>query len=106
MEDTLKRLLEAELEAETIVDQALEKRDRLIEQAREEARSAEERLDARLPELRASFMSRAEERARQAIAESERRYGERHEYLKSMAQERREEATREALAIILDPSRA
>ena len=77
MEDILKRLLDAELRAQGQVDQANTERERMIRQALADARAAEERFDARIPELQASFMEKAEERAHQTIGELQRRYEER-----------------------------
>jgi V/A-type H+-transporting ATPase subunit G/H len=106
MEDVLKPLLDAELQAQSIVDRAFQDRDRMVEQAQEDVRVAEERFAARIPELHASFVSKAEERADQAIAELERRYQERCKELETMAEERRLEAIEGAVAIILDASGA
>lgn len=105
MEDTLKKLLDAELRAQALVQQAFKDRDLMVEKAQEEARSAEERFTARIPELRASFLSKADERADQTIAELQRRYEERCEQLRSLAEERRQDAAAAAVAILLDVSR-
>ena len=101
MDDTLKRLLDAELQAQAIVDDALAERDRIIEQAREEARRAEDHFTARIPEIHASFADKAEERARQAIAEMERRYEEDRQALQARAQEGEAAAIEAALTLIL-----
>ena len=106
MADILKPLLEAELEAQKVVDQAFKERDHMVEQAQEDVRVAEERFTARIPELRESFTSKAQERADQAVAELDRRYQERSEQLQSMAQERWNEATQAALDVILRASRS
>ena len=105
MEDTLKRLLDAELRAQALVDQAFKERDRMVEKALEEARSAEQRFTARIPEIQASFVSKAEERADQTIAELERRFAERRQSLEAMADERRQEAAETAIAVVLDSTR-
>ena len=49
MEDTLQRLLDAELQAETLVTEALDEREKITREALKEARLAEERLEARIP---------------------------------------------------------
>lgn len=103
MEDTLKRLLDAERRAQVLVDQAIEDRDRMIEQARDEVRLAEEGLDLRIPELRSSLALKAEERARQTVAELQRRFQERKQQLEVMAQASREDAVEAAMGIVLDP---
>jgi V/A-type H+-transporting ATPase subunit G/H len=105
MEDTLKRLLDAELRAQALVDQANKERDRMIQQALEEARSADERFTARIPEIQSSFLGKAEERAGQTIGEMTRRYEERRRNLRAMAEGRGGEAVEAALAILLDPDK-
>ena len=101
MDETLKRLLDAELEAEKLVDKANRERDELVELAREEARNAEQRFEARIPELRYSFQSKAESRAKQTIEELSRRYQERHQQLIAMASEGREESIEAALSLLV-----
>jgi len=103
MEDTLQRLLQAELQAEALVTKALEERERITREALEEARLAEERLNARLPEIRESFMDKAGQRVEQSRAEMELRYRERSHRLRNLAGEAREEAIEAALNILLDP---
>ncbi len=105
MEDVLKRLLEAEQQAEALVDAAQAERDRIIAGAEAEARAAEAQLEARLPELRAGFLEKARERAEQSIAELTRRAHERQHALRQTAQAREADAVEAALALILDPSR-
>lgn len=106
VEDELKRLLDAELRAEALVEQANTEREAIIHKALEDARHAEERFEARIPELRASFLEKAEDRAAQAVAELTRRYEERAERLRALAREREREATESAVAWVLDPDRA
>ncbi len=103
MEDELKRLLAAELRAEALVEEANRERERLIHQARDDARAAEQRFEARLPELRNAFLSKAEERASQAVAELTRRYEERRAQLRAMAKEHEREAVGAAIALLIDP---
>lgn len=103
MEDELKRLLDAELRAETLVEDANRERERMIHQAREDAHAAEQRFEARLPELRNAFLGKAEERAAQAVAELTRRYEERREQLRAMARDHEREAVAAAIALLIDP---
>ncbi len=105
MEDELQRLLDTELQAEALVKEAELKREQMIRQAREDARNAEKQFEARLPELRASFMEKAEERAVQAVAELARRYEERRAQLRSQAKSREGEAVKAAVELLLDPGR-
>ena len=106
MEDELQRLLDTELQAEALVKEAEGKRERMIRQALDDARAAEQQFEARLPELHASFMQKAEERATQAIAEQARRYEERSSQLRALAEQREQEAIQAAQALLLDPERA
>lgn len=105
MEDELQRLLDTELQAEALVREAELKRENMIRQGLDDARTAEQQFEARLPELRASFMEKADERAHQAVAELARRYEERRARLRALAQEREQEAIQAALALLLDPGR-
>ena len=105
MENELQRLLDTELQAEALVREADAKRERMIRQALEDARVAEQHFEARIPELRASFIEKAEERAKQAVAELARRYEERRQQLRALAEEREEEAIRAAIELLIDPER-
>lgn len=105
MEDVLKQLLEAEIKAEALVDEAKAKNEQVQRQVLEEARAAEERLEARLPDIRASFLEKSEERASHTIAELTRRYEERQRQLHDIAQEHLSEAGDAALALLLDTER-
>lgn len=103
MDETLKRLLEAEVRAETIARQADEAREHLIQSALFEARAEENRFEARIPELHAAFTEKAENRAGQTNNELKRRYDERHTQLRDMAQAHEEEALDAAFALLIDP---
>ncbi len=102
IEDELQRLLDTELQAEALVKEAELKREQMIRKAREDARAAEQQFEARLPELRASFMEKAEERAVQSVAELARRYEERRAQLRSQAKSREDEAVKAAVELLLD----
>lgn len=102
--DTLKRLLEAEMRAQALVDQAMQERDKIIAQALADTQRAEERFAARIPEIQQSYIARAESQAEQAIGELTRRYGEREKQFEDLAQERRAKAREAVLASFLDPA--
>jgi hypothetical protein len=76
-----------------------------VEQALADVRAAEAQFEARLPELRASFLDKAESRATQAVQELERRYAERSRQLREMADQREGDALRAALELMIDPTR-
>lgn len=102
MENVLKRLLDAELQAQNIVEQAKKERDKLVHEARDEVKRAEQRFQARIPEIHASFVDKAEEKAQTHIHELQRRYQERLKILQSIAKERQQDAVDDVLKIILD----
>jgi len=104
MEESLKYLLDAERRAQALVDKALVERDKLLEEALTDIRSAEERFKARIPGIQESFIDKARERADQTNAEVLRRYVERLEKLEKEIDERKERAVREALNLLLDPA--
>jgi V/A-type H+-transporting ATPase subunit G/H len=105
MDDVLKRLLEAESRAEVLIKEAETERDRLVQEARAEARTVEERFAANLPPLRAASLEKAEAQAAQALAELKRRYEEQHAQLRARAEQRLQETVAAAVALVLDPSR-
>ncbi len=100
MEDTLKRLLATEKEANRITELA-SNADQLAQEATEQARSQEQRFQARLPELRASFLDKADQRAAQALKEIQRRTDERLEQLRQNAEDNAESALEAAFAELL-----
>ncbi|MCB1859677.1 MAG: ATPase [Gammaproteobacteria bacterium] len=103
MDETLKRLLEAEVRAEQIARQAEAAQERIIQEAILEARAEETRFEARIPELYRSFQEKAEARAAQANSELKRRYDERHKRLRDLAEERELEALEAAFSLLVDP---
>ena len=103
MDDTLKRLLDTEVRAEQIARQADEERERVIQGALLEARAEQDRFEARIPELHASFVEKAEARAGQTINELKRRFDERHAQLRNQAEAREQEALDAAFAVLIDP---
>ncbi len=101
MDDTLKRLIEAENQAEKMVKEAKMKREEITRKALDEARHAEQRFADRVPELYASFLEKAEARAEQTVHELQRRYDERNKALRAMAEARENEAIEAALRQLL-----
>ncbi|WP_295541366.1 ATPase [uncultured Thiohalocapsa sp.] len=105
MDETLKRLLDAEVRAETIAQEAEQERERIIQAAMADARAEDQRFTARIPDLHRSLIHKAEERATQTIAELKRRYDERHVQLRNLAEERELVALETAFELLVDPSR-
>lgn len=106
MDNILKHLLNVELEAEALVKDAIEERERIMAKSLEEVQMAEARFDARIPEIRQSFLTKAEQRVAQTIDETKRRYEERSLQLEAMADASRKEALQAAVAIILNPEQS
>jgi vacuolar-type H+-ATPase subunit H len=103
MEESLQRLLDAETRAQEIHQKAEHTRERMIQEALQEAKTKEERFEARIPELHKSFMEKAESRAVQTIAELKKRFNERHAQLREYAEVREEDALDAAFAVLIDP---
>ncbi|MGB5831677.1 MAG: ATPase [Thiohalocapsa sp.] len=104
MDDTLKRLLDAEMRAEKLAQEAEQEQERIIQAAIREARSDNERFTARIPDMHRTFVHKASERAEQTIAELKRRYDERHVQLRNMAEQREEDALKAAFELLVDPN--
>lgn len=102
MDNVLQRLLDAELKAQHIVEDAKQERDLLVNEAREEVKRAEQRFELRIPEIYSAFNDKAQERAQAQISELERRYQERHELLVQIAEQHQEQAVAEVLNLLLD----
>jgi len=105
MDETLKRLLDAEMRAERIAQDAEQERERIIQTAMADARAEDQRFTARVPDLHRGFIDKAEERAEQTIAELKRRYDERHVQLRDLAEQREDEALEVAFTLLVDPAR-
>lgn len=105
MDDTLKRLLDAEMRAERLAKQAEEEQDSTIQHAMDDAKVENDRFTARIPDLHRAFIAKAEERAEQNIAELRRRYDERHIQLRDQAEQREDEALEAAFQILIGPER-
>ncbi|WP_260293225.1 V-type proton ATPase subunit G [Sedimenticola hydrogenitrophicus] len=103
MDQTLQRLLDAERRAETIVREADEERDRIIQGALQEAHAEEERFEARIPQLHRSFIEKAEQRAGQTNNELKKRFDEHHVELRNLAEAREDEALEAAFQLLTDP---
>lgn len=104
MEDHLKRLLEAEAKAQTIVEAAGAERQAILDEALATARDAESRFEAGRGDLRAPFIKEAQTRAEHAVAELVRKYDERQRNLREMAARHEQEAVDAALNLLLDPN--
>jgi vacuolar-type H+-ATPase subunit H len=92
LDDTLKQLLSAENAARELVETAQKESEHLVQTALHEAHLQEERFQARVPEMRASYIEKADQRAAQTVAEMERRFHERFDQLRKDAEAHEESA--------------
>jgi len=101
MENTLKRLLNAEAEAEKNVANASVQREQIVEQALKEAHQAEINFRDQLPNFKKTFVEKAQQRAEQTIAELNKRYDERKTKLREMAEQQQYKAVDATVNIVL-----
>ncbi|HHB92034.1 MAG TPA: ATPase [Thioploca sp.] len=101
MEDTLKRLLIVETEAEQLVAESKAEKERIIQQALIETHQAEQQFKSKIPDIYAEFMQKAEQRAVQSIAELNKRYEERKTNLRELAIDNQQKALEAAVQIIM-----
>ena len=99
-DETLKRLLNAEMEAKQIVTRADEERQAIVEQAKRDARAEQQQYADRIADLRASFRGQAERRAQQTITAMQRRFEEQELALRSSAKLHEQLALDEAISVI------
>jgi len=100
VDETLKRLLDAEEKAEQIIARADDERQAIIEQAKRDARAAEQQHADRIGEIYASFLAQAEQRAQQAIKTLQRRYAEQAAAQRNVAERYEPQALDEAVALL------
>jgi hypothetical protein len=103
VDDTLQRLLDAEVRAEKIAQQAEAEQEHVLQGALQEARAKDERFTAQIPDLHRVYIGKAHERADQTVAELKRRYDERHVQLRNQAEQREEEALAAAFQVLVNP---
>lgn len=101
MEDTLKRLLTVEIQAEELVTQANAEREQLVALTLQEVQQAEQDFKAKIPEIRASLVEKAEIQAAQTIAELDKRYENKKMSLRYLAEDNREKALAVATNLLL-----
>ena len=103
MDDSLKRLLDAEARAREIIEAASRERQAMLDAALAGANEAQARFEQGRADLRAPFLKEAHNRAKQSVAELSRKYEERQKGLREMASRHEQEAVRAALELALDP---
>ena len=100
MDETLKRLLDAEAKAEQIVARADAERQAVIEQAKRDAHALEAQHAGRIAEIHTSFLAQAEQHAQQTIATMQKRHAEQAKALRTLAQRYEQQALDEAVALL------
>lgn len=90
MDDTLQRLLDAELRAEKIAKRAEADLESAIKDAMALAQTNIKQFEAGIPALYSSLAEKAEARADQAMADMKRRHDERHSRLRVLAEQENE----------------
>lgn len=100
VDETLKRLLDAEAKAEAAVVRADEERQSIVEQARRDAGAAEQQHAARMAELHASFLAQAEQRAQRSIADLQQRHAEQAAALRAAARLNERQALDAVVALV------
>lgn len=102
MGNVLQQLLSAELKAQAIVEDARRQSDQFINDAKAEVKRAEQRFEARIPEIHASFIEKAEEKVTTHIDELDRRYLERRQILLDQAQEKQQQVIDKVVYLLLN----
>jgi vacuolar-type H+-ATPase subunit H len=100
VDETLKRLLEAEAMAEQAITHAEKERQTIIGQATQEARAAEQHHAGRIMGIHAAFLAQAEQQAQQTIAELQQRYSEQSLALRASSGQLERQALDEALGLL------
>ena len=100
VDETLKRLLEAETKAEQAIARAEEERRAIIEQARLDALVADRHHAKRVAEIHTTFLEQAEQRAQQTSTELQRRYTEHSLALRASALQHEQRALDEAINLL------
>ncbi len=100
VDETLKRLLNAEAKAEKIVTLADQERLAIIEQAKRDAGVAEQQHAERMAEIHATFLAQAEQRAQQTIIALQKRHAEQAQALRISEKNHEQQALDEAVALL------
>lgn len=102
MESSLKRLLEAELQAEQQVNAASQQREQIIEQAIQAAQESERNFREQLPDLKTAQLEKAKQRAAQTIAELHKRYESRKARLRELSEQHQHKAIAATLTLVTE----
>jgi len=100
VDGTLKRLLDAEMEAELIIANADKERNSIIEQAKQDIQSAEQQQTEFIAKIQASLLAQEEQRAQQIITTMQRQYSEQAHTLRTAAKLHEQQAIADAVALL------
>jgi hypothetical protein len=95
-------LLDAEKEAERIIGEARDYRNKLLEDALEQTRQQEILFEQRIPEIHQSALIRANQHAEQIIGDFQNRHDERSRELRELAEQREQEALDAAFNLFIN----
>jgi|GEM_PF-6811080 len=101
-DQSFQTLLDAENEAERIIENAREYRESLLNDTLEETHQQEARFEERIPEIRESALRRAVQHAEKVIGDYQNRHDERAIDLRQQAEEREKEALDSAFRRFLE----
>ena len=94
-------LLDAENEAERIIEEARDYRESLLKDTLDETHQQEARFEERIPEIRESSLRRAVQHADQVINDYKNRHDERSSQLRELADQREDEALDTAFSLFI-----
>lgn len=101
MDAVLKRLLDAEQQAEALIAEAKQQRDELLGNVHDEVAEVEAEFRESDRQGRAKEIAHAEERAAKAVEELGRRQGEQQRHMHEVAQQNEQEALEAALELFI-----
>lgn len=101
MDESLKELLEAEKQAERVVQEGEIQSEEISHKALADAHAIEQQFIDRIPDMHQSFTDKAHEKAQRTIAEIKLRYDERNKELRDLADQHADEAVEQAIKLIL-----
>lgn len=94
-------LLDAEKEAESVINEARQYRNKLLEDTLEETHQQELLFEQRIPEIHQSALIRANQHAEQIIHDYQNRHDERSRELRELAEHREQEALDAAFQLFI-----
>jgi vacuolar-type H+-ATPase subunit H len=101
-DESFQALLDAENQAERLIEEARNYRDELLEKTLHETRDQEARFEERIPEIRESALRRTIQHAEQVISDYQNRHDERSIDIREQAEDREQEALNSAFHRFLD----